>query len=505
MIEPLAELGGTITATVDGFSAFSQALPGMQALGPITEMMGQTVKNLGEVAGVATKGLSDLTAGMVRLTAGVGQSAVAQELASAAGNFFGNTLRGVQVTAGYLGGQFSRLLPSVSRFIGQGIQGLSRGFSMLGAYGRILGEVFRALASLVTQVIGALISVAYRLATTFASLANSTVKLAVQFVQGMLALPGKVGAAMSAGISGIGSMLAGPTLGLIQSALNPLNSLQGAIAPFIDALNPAMMGQLNTAFANLNAVIGRALVPIMGALIPIVRLFGDALVPVVDVFMPVAQQFADHLMSLATQVLPLFAGLLVAMADPLSMLIAALSQTTMILFDAFMPVLNAVVVLFQGVVEAITPLLPALAELVAALVALAMPIINFIIPPLIAGLKFLADTILEVINYIRSWMMMAAIALDGAIGAKPLTQAIKPQTITPGASANAATKGSTWSSIGDLGRNMASAVFATGMSPDMRTAENTARMADGIDQLVNGQNKQAQPKFDGNKPAPGLR
>lgn len=503
MVEPLAEVVAGFTKTAEGFTSIANVLPGFKALEPITSLVGKTFSEMSGIAGTMTRGITETTSSLVKLSSTIATTQAAQELASAAGNFLGNTFRGVQVTASYLGGQFSRLAPGVSRFLSQGIQGLTRGLGMLGRAAGAAGQIFVQLVGSLIQIASSLAIAAAALAGNLVAIGAKLVQMGATFVSEMLTLPGRLISGMVGGLSTIGSVLAGPTLGLIQAALNPLNSLQGAIAPFIDALNPALMSQLNTAFANLNAVIGRALVPIMGALIPIVRLFGDALVPVAAAFMPVAEQFAQVMVDLATSILPVFAGILMAMIGPVSTLVTTLGQTAQILFDAFLPVINAVVLVFQGVVESVAPLIPALAGLVAAIVALAMPIINFVVPPLISGLKFLADTILEVINYIRSWMFMAALKFGEAMGVKELPQAVKPQAINPGAAANAATKGSSFESIASLGKNLAASTFATGLTPDAQTAQNTARMAEGIDKLVAGQNKQA--GFQGNKPAPGLR
>ena len=505
MIEPLAEFAGTVSATADGLVSVTAALPGMRALAPLGDLVGQTFRDLANLGGIATRGLADLTSNLVKVTASAGQSAAAQEVAKAAGNFLGNTFNGVRVTAGALGGLFSRLMPELSRSIGQGLRGIGTGLAMLGGVARVALEGLRLLAVAAVKAANALVKAAYWVASTFASLAKASLSLVMNFIRGSSDLPSKLGASISGAFSGIGSLIAGPTLGLIQAALNPLNAIQGTVAPFIDALNPALMGQLNVAFTNLNAVIGRALVPIMGALIPIVRLFGDALVPVVAAFMPVAEQFASYLMDLATVALPVFAGLLMAISEPMGILVAALSETTLTLFNAFLPVINAVTVLLTGIVVALAPLLPALAGLVEALVALAMPLINLIIPPLLTGLRALAEAILWVVNKIRGWLFQAALEFGNMLGNPQLPKAVTPQAITPGASANAATRGSSWSGINELGRNLASATFAVGMTPEMKTAENTARMAAGVDALVQGQNKQGQVKFDGNKPGQGLR
>ena len=501
--EPMANLVATGSGVVHGFRNLAQIIPGVKSAFSSLDTVGKSLGELSGILGGLVRVSVGTAAGLVKFTADLATSKTAMNTAAAAGAILQMAFLGAKAGADAIGGTLSKLAPEMSKAVGQGFEGLGKGLSKLGgtlaAAGPMLANVFSAVAGFGKALLG----VAANLAQVFANLTAWVANTASSVITTLAGLPTKLIPALADSMGKLATGMLGPLTGIIQTAITPLRGIQDAIAPFINALNPALMEQLNLAFNDLMAVVGRALVPIVGALIPVVRLLGDALVPVSAALMPVFESLAKVLMNLASAVIPVMTGVIQAMIPHIQAFADQVVQMSGRFGNLLVPIVDALLPIFFELADSATKLIPAISQLVGIIAGLAVPLLNWAIPPLVKALRWLADTVLEVINWIRSKMWLPALA--GAGGAAP--QNFKLGGVSPGASIGASTRGANFSGVAELGRNLQQAAFATGMTPEMRIADNTDKMAKGIDALVQGQNKQAVQgqQFQGNKNAPGVR
>ena len=288
--------------------------------------------------------------------------------------------------------------------------------------------------------------------------------------------------------------------GLASAAMSPVagfelltgsfSSIIGMVERFVSALNPGIIEQMQLAFDDLYAVIGKLFVPIMAAVVPIVRTFADALVPVIQTMIPAFKLFADAMINIATPVIGIFAGLLQELQPYLEQFAGMVAQLASTIGQGLLPIVEAMLPYWNALAEVALMLMEPLNELIKSIMSLAVPIINLIVPPLVSGLKMLASIVTWVVKKF-AWLIgeIAGFANDmvGQGGKK-----LRMQDVSPGASRGTAAKGAQFTGFAEFGQQIMAAAFGGSVNtPEFKTAENTAKMAEGIQTLIRQGENQA--------------
>ena len=305
---------------------------------------------------------------------------------------------------------------------------------------------------------------------------------------------------------------------------------------FVSALNPGIMEQLQLAFDDLFAVVGRAFVPVMAAVIPIVRTFADALVPVIQSLMPTFKTLADTMLKVAIPVIAAFAGVLFTMSPFFKLLAEAVSRLVGRFAGALIPIVEKLLPLYMKTFEALLSLEPALTKLLDTVIQMVLALLPPIVDGLVPIVGFLAETFGGLVSIVADAVKALTDFSVATIGAaKSLVDGIadwvietfigdlkqlgfnqpnQEATKRPGlqipkfeqdGSRGAAAKGASFIGFADYGRQLMEAAFGSGANtPEMRTAEAAEKMANGIDQLVQQGDKNA-PQFNINQLAKGVR
>lgn len=175
----------------------------------------------------------------------------------------------------------------------------------------------------------------------------------------MITLGSFLGAAASAG--GVGQTNAAFTaLSSATSALTgQFNQLVNVAARFVQAINPAIVEQLNQVFRDLDAVIGIALIPVVEQAAYVVQGVADALLPVMRALQPIIAQLARTI-QLALQ--PIFDSLAESFMALMPFIkrgaelfgnLFAIAANLVTQFLAFVPALLSVIEIFKGPFEEI--------------------------------------------------------------------------------------------------------------------------------------------------------
>jgi len=340
-----------------------------------------------------------------------------------------------------------------------------------------------------------------QLAQTFANLAQSaivgsaaltklsasSVKLGEKFLK-MDNIFGKLAntvAMLSGSFIAITASLAKAPFAVFEGLTDAFGGIISIAEKFVGALNPAIVEQLQLAFDDLYAVIGRLFVPIMAALVPIVRMFADAMVPVVNALIPTFNLLADAIMNIAGPVIGILSGLLMALAPQFEMLAGWLSSLATVIGQGLFQYIDAIVPLFSALLDAVGILMPSILNLVGALFALYIPLVQIIVPVLIPALQMLAFVVAKVVDAL-SWLIGKA-----AEGLKMIAPAqggpgLKVPKIDSGASRGAAAKGAQFVGFAEFGKQLMEASFgSTVNTPEFKTAENTAKLVEIAEKAEN--------------------
>lgn len=345
-----------------------------------------------------------------------------------------------------------------------------------------------------------------QLAQTFANLAQNTVvgtnalnklnKVTGDLINRFVFL-GKEESKLSKAISAMSASFVGITAKLSSVPLDVFGTLTGSFqsiidvaSKFVSALNPAVVEQLQLAFDDLFAVVGRLFMPIMAAVVPIVRTFADALVPVVQSLMPTFKLLADAIISVAAPMIVIFSGLIQTLAPQFQLLAGWFQSLAAVIGQGLFQYINALVPLFAGLMDAVGILMPAVTDLVGAMFALAVPLMQIIVPLLVPALKVLAIVVGKVVEAL-SWLIGKATEGLKMIAPAQGGPNLKIPPIQAGASRGAAAKGAQFMGFSEFGSQLMAASFGSSVNtPEFKTAENTAKIAEGIDTLVKqGQNQ----------------
>jgi hypothetical protein len=135
--------------------------------------------------------------------------------------------------------------------------------------------------------------------------------------------------------------------------------------------------------------------------------------------------------------------------------------------------------------------MPPITDLIGAMFALAVPMMQIIVPLLIPALKLLAAVVAKVVS-VFAWLIGKAAEGLRMIAPTQTGPGLKVPGIQRDASRGAAAKGASFVGFADFGRQLMEASFGSSVNtPEFKTAENTAKMAEGIETLVRQGENQA--------------
>lgn len=291
-----------------------------------------------------------------------------------------------------------------------------------------------------------------------------------------------------AGFAGVMGLVATAAAG-IPAAFMSIVSLGKS---FVSALDPALMQQLELAFANLSAVIGIAFTPIISAAVVIFQEMADQLKPVMDFLVPSIQNFALTLIDIAVPYIKTWAYALAEMG----------------------PVIENLTGLMQPFAAVIMPIVIAGFRGIATILNVVIGVFNFAI----GGVYALIGAFDKAAGWLTSWVSkdsakewdkkaeeaFANVKKYGDQGMKSFSDAFgdvsqKVAPATKGGGAGMAARQASYAGISDLGKSMMQAAFGSSKEAVAnQQLEQQRRAADGIDRLVglglrqdNGNRRQA--------------
>jgi len=277
-----------------------------------------------------------------------------------------------------------------------------------------------------------------------------------------------------AGFAGVMGLIATAAAG-IPAAFMSIVSLGKS---FVGALDPALMQQLELAFANLSAVIGIAFTPIISAAVTIFSMMADQLKPVMEFLVPSIQKLALTIIDQAVPYIEMWAYALAEMG----------------------PVIDNLTGLMQPLAAVIMPIVIAGFRGIAIILNLVIGVFNFAI----AGVYALIGAFDKAASWLVSWVSKdSAKALDksaqeafanvkkyGDQGMKSFSDAFGDvsQKVAPavkGGGAGMAAKQASYAGISELGKSMMQAAFGSSKEAVAnQQLEQQRRAADGIDRLI---------------------
>jgi phage-related protein/SLT domain-containing protein len=226
-------------------------------------------------------------------------------------------------------------------------------------------------------------------------------------------------------LNAVAKLLAGTLGAVIQAAL----PLLAALAPVVTQLAE----QFGPVLAQLAQALGKALMPIITALLPVVKDIGGVLVGLVRAVMPLLQPIGDLIAAVIQAVAPFIKTLL----DALVPFIAALAKGLAPVITALLPALQLVgqflgvlAPMFPALLTALMPLIPPISQLAVALLNLALQVITPLMPlitglaQMLAGVLAIAIALLvPVITTVIGWITSFVNAMT--TGVKVIVDAFK--------------------------------------------------------------------------------
>lgn len=253
---------------------------------------------------------------------------------------------------------------------------------------------------------------------------------------------------------------------------NALMSIVKAASPFVTALDPALMAKLGLAFADLMAVVGYGLRPIIVMAIAAIKMFGDMLLPVMKAMAPAISSMAGSIMQLVIPVLKIWADSIMYMIPVIESMgfffrvigetIAWASPILELGFKTLAAGLNALVAIIAGVVAGIKTLVVAVLDMVAWAMK-KVPFMGETAKQIEGASKAVSDSAGKDLN-------------DAAAAMGRMFEGPKVGPVQQGAGSGIAARGASFAGIGDLGKNLMQAAFGS-------SNENVAR------QQLDAQNK----------------
>ena len=295
----------------------------------------------------------------------------------------------------------------------------------------------------------------------------------------MIAIP-----ALQSALGGLVGLVSKVGSGLYSLA-NTLISLPGmfmslikSISPFVRALDPALMQQLELAFANLQAVIGVALTPIISAAVTIFGMMADQLKPVMDFLMPSIEKLALAIIDEAVPYVEMMAYALAEMGPVIDNLTALMEPLAAMIMPLVIAGFRGIAVICNFLIGVVNLLISSFYGWMAAFAKASAWLISWIDKKAgERGDKFAAEASDKSVKYMDN----AGKAFGDMFSdvSKKVAPAVK------GGGGGMAAKQASYAGISDLGKSMMQAAFGSSKEAVAnQQLEQQKRAADGIDKLI---------------------
>lgn len=153
-------------------------------------------------------------------------------------------------------------------------------------------------------------------------------------------------------VGGLASLALGPVgaaFSVLTGSVKAASDAIGMFGSFVAKNNPAIMEQVNLAMNDLQGVIGRALVPVVQRLIPVLRFLGDGMDFVMKMLMPAITPIAN---AFATLAIPL-----IELEAVIAQFLAPAFEIVGVAVEGFAIMLDPVIQLLSEIVESFTQLI----------------------------------------------------------------------------------------------------------------------------------------------------
>lgn len=153
-------------------------------------------------------------------------------------------------------------------------------------------------------------------------------------------------------VGGLASLALGPVgqaFSVLTGSVKAASDAIGMFGSFVAKNNPAVMEQVNLAMNDLQGVIGRALVPVVQRLIPVLRFLGDGMDFVMKMLMPAITPIAN---AFATLAIPL-----IELEAVIAQFLAPAFEIVGVAVEGFAIMLDPVIQLLSEIVESFTQLI----------------------------------------------------------------------------------------------------------------------------------------------------
>lgn len=340
-------------------------------------------------------------------------------------------------------GAAAKLFGSSLADIGGKALGLIPGMRTLGeAFGSVFSSIgssavtgITAIGSQITQLGGQLIS-------------------NVPILGRVVGLAGEIGGAFGGLVGALGGVA-----GAIGGMLGGILSLGESIAKFVQAANPAIFQLFQNVVADLTAVIGQGLAPILQVITQIIRLAADSLASFIPQIGAVIGQLAGGLM-------PIF--------QVLFNVFSKIGQAILLVVQALAPAIVAFEQIYTAIYEALEPVLDTLVSVVAGVLSEAMKllaeIMKWVAPYIIAFARIIQTVFTQIQTYVKE--LFAVLGIN-------LPEFAKPKE---GPSVGAAVaKGTNIGSVEGVLQSAMKSAFAIGTgAKDVDSAVKTASIAEEL-------------------------
>ena len=236
-----------------------------------------------------------------------------------------------------------------------------------------------------------------------------------------------------------------------------LMSIVKAASPFVTALDPALMAKLGLAFADLMAVVGYGLRPIIVMAIAAIKMFGDMLLPVMKAMAPAISSMAGSIMQLVVPVLKIWVDSITQML-PVIESMGFLFRTVGETLAWASPLLNLG---FKTIAAGINGLIGTIAMFVAVVKSMISVLLE-IVANVLSKIPFMGGAAKKTRDASRALDDSAGKDFNDAVGA--FGRMFKNPNVGPvqqGAGSGMAARGASFAGIGDLGKNLMQAAFGS--------------------------------------------
>jgi phage-related protein len=161
--------------------------------------------------------------------------------------------------------------------------------------------------------------------------------------------PGGGGKGLVGGLASLALGPVGAAFSVLTGSVKAASDAIGMFGSFVAKNNPAVMEQVNLAMNDLQGAIGRALVPAVQALLPVLRYMGDGVDFVMKMLMPAINPLVSAFKTLAMP--------LIEMESVIAQFLAPAFEIVAVAVEGFAIMLDPVIQLVSEVVESFTQLL----------------------------------------------------------------------------------------------------------------------------------------------------